>query len=99
MAKVTLEELMQKTGNIYEAVAIMSKRSRQINDLQKNIIDRERDNLPIIDIRDSEDFEDVEIDREALNREYVKLPKPTIVSIREMKEGKIQHKYKSENEE
>ncbi|MBN1780699.1 DNA-directed RNA polymerase subunit omega [bacterium] len=96
MAKVSLEELMEKTGNIYEAVAIMAKRSRQVNDIQKKLIDQERDTMPIVDIRDSEDFEDVEIDREALNREYTKLPKPTTVSIFEMRDGKIEYRYKEE---
>ena len=98
MSKISMEELMGKTGNIYEAVAVMAKRARQINDIQKRKIDQERDTLPVIDLRDSEDFEDVEIDREALNREYTKLPKPTRLAIEQMQEGNVEFKYKSDEE-
>jgi len=73
MAKVSVEDLLKESTNIYEAVAIIAKRSRQINDIQKRQIDSERESMPVVDIRDSEDFEDVEIDREALNREYIKM--------------------------
>jgi len=98
MTKISVEALANKTGNIYEAVAIMAKRARQINDIQKRKIDRERETLPIIDLRDSEDFEDVEIDRDALNREYTKMPKPTRLAIEQMSEGIVEFRYKSEDE-
>lgn len=96
MSKISYEELLGKTSNIYEAVTIMAQRAKQVNDIQKQKIDQERDTAPIIDLRESEDFEDVEIDREALNREYVKLPKPTRVAIEEMRDGVISYRYKSE---
>jgi DNA-directed RNA polymerase omega subunit len=96
MTKVSVEDLLKDSSNIYEAVAIIAKRSRQINDMQKRQIDSERENLPVVDIRDSEDFEDVEIDREALNRDYIKMPKPTRLALEEMRENKINWRYKEE---
>ena len=99
MTKVSVEDLLKESSNIYEAVAIVAKRSRQINDMQKRQIDSERENLPVVDIRDSEDFEDVEIDREALNRDYIKMPKPTRLAMEEMRENKINWRYKNEEEE
>jgi DNA-directed RNA polymerase subunit K/omega len=96
MTKVSVEDLLKDRSNIYEAVAIIAKRSRQINDMQKRQIDSERENLPVVDIRDSEDFEDVEIDREALNRDYIKMPKPTRLALEEMRENKINWRYKEE---
>ena len=96
MTKVSVEDLLKDSSNIYEAVAIVAKRSRQINDMQKRQIDSERENLPVVDIRDSEDFEDVEIDREALNRDYIKMPKPTRLALEEMRENKINWRYKEE---
>jgi DNA-directed RNA polymerase omega subunit len=96
MTKVSVEDLLKDSSNIYEAVAIVAKRSRQINDMQKRQIDSERENLPVVDIRDSEDFEDVEIDREALNRDYIKMPKPTRLAMEEMRENKINWRYKEE---
>ena len=99
MTNVSVEDLLKESSNIYEAVAIIARRSRQINDMQKRQIDSERENLPVVDIRDSEDFEDVEIDREALNRDYIKMPKPTRLAMEEMRENKINWRYKNEEEE
>ena len=98
MAKVSVEDLLKESTNIYEAVAIIAKRSRQINDIQKRQIDSERESMPVVDIRDSEDFEDVEIDREALNREYIKMPKPTRLALEEMRENKVSWRYKTDEE-
>ncbi len=42
MKSFSFEDFVKKTGNIYEAVVIMSKRARQITDEQRILIDRER---------------------------------------------------------
>ncbi|HDQ44999.1 MAG TPA: DNA-directed RNA polymerase subunit omega [bacterium] len=89
MDKIALEDLLKETDNLYETVVAMSKRARQVNDEQKKIIDKERENLPVPETRESEDLDDVEIDREALAREYTKYPKPTFVAMNEMKEKQI----------
>lgn len=93
MANVTLDDLMKDNRNIYEAVVVMSKRARQINDRQKMIIESERDLQPQTETRDTEEFEDVEIDREALMREYTKFPKPSRVAIDEMVDHKVSWEY------
>ena len=99
MMDISIEELMEKTGNIYEAVAVMSRRARQITDEQKQLIDAEME-IPVTpDNKENEDFDDVEIDREALMREHKKYPKPTRVAIEEMLEGKISHRYDDPSEE
>lgn len=94
MSKISVEDLMKNTQSIYEAVAIMSKRARQINDEQKVEIESEMDILPVTDNRESEDFDEVEIDREALLRDYKKYPKPTRAAIDEMICGDIEFRYK-----
>ena len=93
MMDLSIEELANKTGNIYESVAIMFRRARQITDEQKMQIEREMDIPPPAENRENEDFDDVEIDREALMREHKKYPKPTRVAIEEMIEDKISFKY------
>lgn len=98
MANVTLDDLMKTNPNIYESVVVMSKRARQINDRQKTIIEKERDLQPQTETRDTEEFEDVEIDREALLREYTKFPKPSRVAIDEMVESKVHWEYPQEVE-
>lgn len=93
MALYSYEELIRKTGSIYEAVCIMSQRARQVNDEQKRLIDSEKEYTPVVDVRESEDFDDVEIDREALNRERVKLPKPTTVALDDLVEDQLAFRY------
>lgn len=99
MMDISLEDLLKKTNNVYEAVAIMFRRARQITDEQKRMIESEMEPVSGQDARDAEDFDEVEIDREALMREHKKYPKPTRVAMKEMMNGKIQHRYTDEDEE
>jgi len=96
MSKISVEDLVKETESIYEAVSIMSQRARQINDEQRSEIESEMEILPVSDTRDAEDFDEVEIDREALMREYKKYPKPTKAAIKEMLKGEIEFRYKDE---
>jgi len=99
MSKISVEDLVKKTESIYEAVSVMSRRARQVNNEQRMEIESEMEILPASDNRESEDFDDVEIDREALLRDYKKYPKPTRVTIDEMIDGKIEFRYKDEEGE
>ena len=80
-------ELAEQTGNIYETVAIISKRANQIaaemkSDLEKKLQEFAtlNDNLEEI----SENREQIEI-----SRYYEKLPKPTLIATQEYEEGKL----------
>ena len=82
-----LVELSEQTGNIYETVAIISKRANQIaaemkGDLEKKLQDfaTQNDNLEEI----SENREQIEI-----SRYYEKLPKPSLLATQEFVEDKI----------
>jgi len=99
MTDISLEDLTEKTNSIYEAVVILSRRARQITDEQKLQIEMETNVVPVQENRDSEDFDEVEIDREALMREHKKYPKPVKVAIQEMLEGKIESRYNESAEE
>ncbi len=99
MAKISLEDLLKEKGNIFEVVVAMSRRARQINDEQKLQIDIERDVVPAVENRDSEDFDEVEIDREALMREHKKYPKPSRLAIEEMMDEKIEYSIDMLSEE
>ena len=93
MKDMSRKDLQQKASNIYEAVVIMFKRARQINDEQKQQIDDEMGPSQMTDYRENEDFDEVEIDKEALHREHIKFPKPTRAAMEEMVQGKIQFSY------
>jgi DNA-directed RNA polymerase subunit K/omega len=89
MSDISLEDLSKKTGNIYSAVVVMSRRARQVTDEQKLIIDSEKEVVPYVENKENEDFDEVEIDREALMRNHRKFPKPVRVAIEEMMENKF----------
>jgi DNA-directed RNA polymerase subunit K/omega len=93
MTDICREDIEKKASSIYEAVVVLFKRARQINDEQKQQIDLEIGPNQIIDNRENEDYDDVEIDKEALRREYKKFPKPTRAALNEMVQNKIHFEY------
>jgi DNA-directed RNA polymerase subunit K/omega len=82
-----LEELVEKTGNIYESVAIISKRANQIAiDLKEEL------NAKLQEFAShSDNLEEVFENREQIeiSKYYEKLPKPTSIAIQEFIEDKI----------
>lgn len=80
-------ELCQETGNIYESVAIIAKRSNQISveikqDLNKKLAEFASYNDSLEEV--FENREQIEI-----SRYYEKLPKPTLLAIEEFVEGNV----------
>ena len=80
-------KMCEDTGNVYETVVIMSKRSNQIavdmkHDLEKKLQEfaSYNDNLEEV----FENREQIEI-----SRYYEKLPKPTLIAAKEYEDGKI----------
>lgn len=80
-------ELSKDTGNIYETVCIIAKRSNQIASEMKHDLEKKlqefaslNDNLEEI----SENREQIEI-----SRYYEKLPKPTLIATQEYIDGKL----------
>jgi len=80
-------DLCDETGNIYESVAIISKRANQISlqikeDLSKKLQEFASYNDTLEEV--FENREQIEI-----SRYYEKLPKPTLLATQEFIEGKI----------
>lgn len=85
-----LTELVKGCDNIYEAIVIIAKRARQINEEQKRIIEVETIMDESIEGYDEEE----EIEEVAeVERTIIKLPKPTEMAIQEMLSGNIQWDY------
>ena len=95
MKELSVEDLAAKTGNIYESVVVMARRARQVTDEQKSIIDRDREVVPAVETKENEDFDEVEIDHEALMKNHVKFPKPARVAIEEMAAGSVHWETKN----
>ncbi len=80
-------DLCEKTGNIYESVAIISKRSNQISfeikqDLNKKLAEFASYNDSLEEV--FENREQIEI-----SRYYEKLPKATLLATQEFVDGNI----------
>ncbi len=85
-----LMELCDDTGNVYETVAIIGKRSNQIaveikNDLSKKLQEFASYNDSVDEV--FENREQIEI-----SRYYEKLPKPTLIATQEYIEGKVYYR-------
>ncbi len=90
-------KMADDTGNVYETIAIIGKRSNQIavemkSDLEKKLQEfaSYNDNLEEI----FENREQIEI-----SRYYEKLPKPTLIATQEYLEGRVYHKNPSKEKE
>ncbi|EFA91940.1 DNA-directed RNA polymerase subunit omega [Hoylesella buccalis] len=83
-------ELCEDTGNIYESVAIIAKRSNQIaaeikQDLNKKLTEFASYNDSLEEV--FENREQIEI-----SRYYEKLPKPTLLATQEFIEGNVYYR-------
>ncbi len=90
-----LFELAEETGNVYETVSIIAKRSNQIaaemrHDLEKKL----KEFAPLND-----NLEEVNENREQIeiSRYYEKLPKPTLIATQEYIDGKLSYRNPSKD--
>jgi len=85
----------QRTGNIYEAITIMAKRSNQINsDIKKELTDKLEEFATYNDSLEEvfENKEQIEV-----SKYYEKLPKPHAYAVQEWLDDKIY--YRDTNKE
>ena len=86
-------KLTEKTGNIYEAVAIISQRAKQIS-----VRTKEELNSKLADFASTVDnLEEIHENREQIeiSRYYERLPKPTTFATEEFLDDEILHRYKN----
>lgn len=89
-----IDELANRTGNLYETVAILSKRSRQVaSDMRSELDDKlsyfEGFGPEMEDMRMQEEQEKVSL-------EYEQKPEPTEIAIDEFLENKIYYRKPDE---
>lgn len=79
-----------ETGNIYEAISIISKRAEQINsEIKKELIEKLEEFATYNDSLEEvfENKEQIEV-----SKFYEKLPKPHALAVQEWLESKIYHR-------
>lgn len=85
-----LIKLAEPTGNIYETVAIISKRANQIGVEMKQDLEKKLQEFASYNDNLEEVFENRE--QIEISRYYEKLPKPTLIAAQEFIEGKVYYK-------
>lgn len=85
-----LVDLAQETGNVYETVAIIGKRSNQIASEMRHDLEQKLQEFASL----SDTLEEINENREQIeiSRYYEKLPKPTLIATQEYVEGKIYYR-------
>jgi DNA-directed RNA polymerase subunit K/omega len=84
-------ELVNKTGNIYESIAIVSKRARQISSDLKWEIQRKLEEFAV----SSDTIEEVQENKEQIeiSKFYERLPNTAIIAAAEFLNDEIQVRY------
>lgn len=91
-----IEKLVEKTGNIYESLVIISKRSRQVAvDIKRELGEKLEEFT-----EQTETIEEVQENKEQIeiSRSYEKLPNPAIISMNEFMNDEIHYRYKDEDQ-
>jgi DNA-directed RNA polymerase subunit K/omega len=84
------------TGNIYEAVSIMSKRANQISTEMKEELSAKLQEFS----SHSDNLEEIFENREQIeiSKFYEKLPKPSLIAVQEFLEDKIYYRNPNKTE-
>ena len=90
------EKIADATGNIYESVVVISKRARQIAvNIKEELSNKLAEFATTVD-----NLEEVFENREQIeiSRFYERMPKPTMTATEEFLEGKLNYRYRSEEQ-
>jgi DNA-directed RNA polymerase subunit K/omega len=85
-----LSDFRDKTGNVYESIAIMGKRANQISVDIKEELKKKLDEFS----SSSDNLEEVHENREQIeiSRYYERLPKPALIATQEFLEDKVYYR-------
>ena len=85
-----MADFREKTGNVYESIAIMGKRANQISTDIKEELKKKLEEFS----SSSDNLEEVFENREQIeiSRYYERLPKPTLIATQEFLEDKVYYR-------
>jgi len=89
-----IHEFDDRADNIYEAIIVLAKRARQINDIQKQELSQGRNYDDEYD-----DFGDDEIIEDPSETKYEKLPKPASVALQDFFAQRVKYEYREKPDE
>jgi DNA-directed RNA polymerase subunit K/omega len=88
-------ELVKDTNNIYETLAIVTKRARQLAVDIKHELNAKLDEFAST----TDTIEEIHENKEQIeiSKFYERLPNPVVIALDEYQTGKIHHRYNKEN--
>ena len=89
-----IKRLVNSTGNIYETLAIISKRANQLNVELKQELSEKLDEFAI----SSDTIEEVHENKEQIeiSKFYERLPNPALIATEDYLSGNIDYRYKDQ---
>ncbi len=91
-----IKKLESTADNIYEAIVVMSKRARQINEETKIEFNQRVEMIPpkLVEEETEPDQPVTNPDQILIAREFEARPKATEIAVQEIMDGKLNHRYK-----
>jgi DNA-directed RNA polymerase subunit K/omega len=91
-----VNELKNKTGNLYESIAIVAKRANQINISVKEELHNKLEEFA----SHTDSLEEIHENKEQIeiSRAYERMPNPALLATQEFIEGKIYHRKNEEQD-
>ena len=91
-----INKLTEPVGNVYETVAILSKRANQISSSLKKELDAKLQDFSVPQDALDETFENKE--QIEISRTYERLPKPTLIATKEFEDGELVYRTGNRDE-
>ncbi|MEO6917010.1 MAG: DNA-directed RNA polymerase subunit omega [Chitinophagaceae bacterium] len=90
-----LTDIKNKTGNLYESIAIIGKRANQINITMKEELHNKLEEFA----SHTDSLEEIHENKEQIeiSRAYERMPNPALLATQEFMEDKIYHRKNEDN--
>ncbi len=90
-----LTDIKNKTGNLYESIAIIAKRANQINITLKEELHNKLEEFA----SHTDSLEEIHENKEQIeiSRAYERMPNPSLLATQEFMEDKIYHRKNEDN--
>ena len=92
-----MNQMTAKVGNVYETVAIISKRANQISQSLKRELDNKLQDFSIPQDAIDEQFENKE--QIEISRSYERIPKSTLIATQEFIDDELMYKVGSRDDQ
>ena len=92
-----IQQIVGQTGNIYESLAIVSRRARQLAVDLKHELDQKLEEFAEV----TDTIEEVVENKEQIeiSKFYEKLPNPVLIAMREYLDDELYHRYNERRDE